>query len=221
MAPRARRGAIVGERKRCSGALPLHRSALHTSDSLHQPPDNDRLREQEWVAAAQRDPQAFAPLYERYHKLIFLFILKRVGDRDRAGDLTSQVFLKAMLALSRYQDKGVPFKAWLYRIALNEVLMHYRSRKGRIFMDVERADVVQLSTEIEAAGEGGAVSDIDRLTRALSRLRPVQCLLIELHWFDGLSYAEVGQVLGIAEAAAKMRTHRIVRLLRQYLSTAS
>ena len=182
-------------------------------------PPKDLDDEAAEVAAAQRDPQAFAPLYARYHKLIFLFIRKRVGSSDVAGDLTAQVFLKAMLAIARYSDRGLPFKAWLYRIALNEVLMHYRSAKGKVFMDIEAPDASRLLHDaINEGDEEQRISELAGLTSALSRLRPSQALLVELHWFDRLSYAEVGQVLGIAEAAAKMRTHRVLQQLRQYLS---
>ena len=179
----------------------------------------DQDAEHAGIRAAQADPQAFAPLYERYHKLIFLFIRKRVGSNDEAGDLTAQVFLKALLALSRYSDRGLPFKAWLYRIALNEVLMHYRRAKGKVFMDVDAPDASRLLHDAMNEGdEEQRIAELAGLTNALSRLRPSQALLVELHWFDRLSYAEVGQVLGIAEAAAKMRTHRVLQQLRKYLS---
>ena len=170
------------------------------------------------VAAAQRDPQAFAPLYERYHKPIFLFVRKRVGSNDAAGDLTAQVFLKALLALPRYTDRGLPFKAWLYRIALNEVLMHHRRAKGRVYMDIDAPDATRLLLEtLPQDADGQKADDMNRLTRALSRLAVPQAILVELHWFDGLSYAEMGQMLGIAEDAVKMRTHRVIQQLRRYL----
>ena len=177
--------------------------------------------EREWIASARQDPARFAPLYQRYHRPIFLFVLKRVGgDRDLASDLCSQAFLKAMLALPRYNDRGLPFKAWLYRIALNEVLMSQRRRKNKVYMDVERADVAALCHDMEFPADAARQADQDRrLTDALARLRPDQATLIELHWFDRLSYAEVGQVLGIGEDAAKMRTHRVLQRLRQYLVT--
>ena len=181
----------------------------------------DQDDEQAALRAAQADPRHFAPLYERYHRRIFLFILKRVGaDRDVAADLCSQTFLKAMLALPRYTERGVPIKAWLYRIALNEVLMHQRNRKGKAFMDVDRDDVAALCTDLDVSVDPTHQAEQDRrLTHALSRLRPEQATLIDLHWFDRLSYAEVGQVLGIGEDAAKMRTHRVLRVLRQYIGT--
>ncbi|MBK9195800.1 MAG: sigma-70 family RNA polymerase sigma factor [Flavobacteriales bacterium] len=179
-------------------------------------------QEESWIAAARRDPQAFAPLYERYHKPIFLFVLKRVQDRDLCGDLTAQVFLKSMAALPKYEGRGLPFKAWLYRIALNEVLMHFRRNKGKQFMDVAEPQAAALITYAAERDEDDDRSIdkelMERLARALGKLLPAQTMLIELRFFDGLSFLEVGQVLGIAEAAAKMRTHRVLGTLREYLA---
>ncbi len=185
-----------------------------------QPPDIEI--EQAWIAAARTDPQAFGPLYDRYHKPIFLFILKRVHDRELCGDLTAQVFLKSMAALPKYEGRGLPFKAWLYRIALNEVLMHFRKNKGKQFMDVAEPQAAALITYAAERDEDDDRSIdkelMERLARALGKLLPAQTMLIELRFFDGLSFLEVGQVLGIAEAAAKMRTHRVLGTLREYLA---
>ncbi|MFZ1686557.1 MAG: sigma-70 family RNA polymerase sigma factor [Flavobacteriales bacterium] len=177
-------------------------------------------QEEGWIAAARRDPQAFAPLYELYHKPIFLFILKRVQDRDLCSDLTAQVFLKSMAALPKYEGRGLPFKAWLYRIALNEVLMHFRRHKGRQYMDIDAPQAATLINNAVDQGDDDRSLDpelMERLTMVLARLQPVQALLIELRFFDGLSFQEVGHVLGIAEAAAKMRTHRVLGVLRKTL----
>lgn len=186
-----------------------------------QPPDIEI--EQAWIAAARKDPQAFGPLYDRYHRPIFLFVLKRVQDRELCGDLTAQVFLKSMAALPKYEGRGLPFKAWLYRIALNEVLMHFRRNKGKQFMDVAEPQAAALISY--AAGRDDVDEDrstdkelMERLAKALGKLLPAQAMLIELRFFDGLSFLEVGQVLGIAEAAAKMRTHRVLASLREYLA---
>lgn len=185
--------------------------------SAPTPPENNSAWERERIAAAQVDPRSFAPLYELHHKAIYLFVLKRLRDHDHAGDLTQQVFLKAMLALPRYRYTGVPFKAWLYRIAMNEVLMHFRSSQGRYFMDVETADAAALLEETTGQEARFTDDELGRLATALGKLRPEQASLVELHWFDGLSYAEVGEVLGIAEDAAKMRTHRVLQTLRGQL----
>ena len=127
----------------------------------------DRNEEEALIAEAKRRPEAFAPLYELHFGAIFRFILRRAGERELTNDLTQQTFLKAMLALPGYEPRGYPFKAFLYRIALNELKMHWRKRK-EVTMD--------------------------------------------------MSYAEMGQVLGLGEDAAKMRTHRVLATLRTYLS---
>ena len=166
------------------------------------------------IAAAKRSPEAFAPLYELHFAAIFRFILRRAGERELTNDITQQTFLKAMLALPGYEPRGYPFKAFLYRIALNELKMYWRKRK-EITMDMSYAEVRGLSEEI---GLEERDADMQRLAKALGRLQEDKARLIELRYMDGLSFAEMGQVLGLGEDAAKMRTHRVLATLRTYLS---
>lgn len=166
------------------------------------------------IEAAQRDPRRFAPLYDRHFEPVFRFVLVRCGARDLAADLTQQTFVKAMLALPRYRYTGVPFKAWLLRIALNEVRMFHRSRKGKVYMDLGSAETKGLLADTATADRE---EDLRRMEDALAGLKESSATLIELRYFDGLSYAEIGAILGIAEDAAKMRTHRVLRSLRDHL----
>ncbi|MEO8588530.1 MAG: RNA polymerase sigma factor [Flavobacteriales bacterium] len=165
------------------------------------------------IRAAQADPSRFAPLYDQYFVTIFRFILRRVRENDLTADLTQETFLKALLALPRYQDRGLPFRAWLYRIALNEVRMYWRKRK-EVVIDMSHAEVRGLTEEIGLAMEDDALR---RLSVALGRLEEGKARLIELRYMDGMSFAELGQVLGVGEDAAKMRTHRVLAQLRTYL----
>jgi RNA polymerase sigma-70 factor (ECF subfamily) len=175
----------------------------------------DAQQELTAIAAAKADPRAFTPLYSAYHAVIFRFIHRRTNHRDLSADLTQQTFLKALLALPRYESRGLPFRAWLYRIALNEVRMHWRKKKETV-MDLSWAEVRELRSEV---GVMEAEEDLQRLAGALSRLPAEKGRLIELRYIDGLSFIEVGQVLGIAEDAAKMRVHRVLATLRQYLGS--
>ncbi|MBL7952726.1 MAG: sigma-70 family RNA polymerase sigma factor [Flavobacteriales bacterium] len=165
------------------------------------------------IAAAKTDPACFAPLYERYFGDIFRFIDRRTSDRDLTADLTQQSFLKAMLGLERYEPRGLPFRAWLYRIALNELRMHWRKKK-EVLIDMSYAEVRGMTEEM---GLQMDETEMQRLSVALSRLDEERARLIELRYMDGLSFAELGQVLGVGEDAAKMRTHRVLGLLRTYL----
>ncbi len=166
--------------------------------------------EHEEIQRAQRDAQAFAPLYERYFADVFRFVYRRAGQRELTADLTQQTFLKAMLALPGYRPTGSPFRAWLFRIALNELRMHWRKRK-EVVMELTFMEVKGLR---EGIGLEETDDDIRKLSVALSRLAPEKARLIELRYMDGLSFLEVGHVLGIGEDAAKMRTHRVLHTLR-------
>ena len=122
--------------------------------------------------------------------------------------------LKALLALPRYRDHGAPFRAWLYRIALNEVRMYWRSNKGKVYMDLGAAETLRLLRDADLPD---AEEELRALEGALGRLREAPAALIEMRYFDGMSFAEIGQVLGISEDAAKMRTHRVLGALRSSL----
>lgn len=166
------------------------------------------------IAAARTDPRRFTPLYEYYFGDIFRFLLRRTGNRELTADLVQETFLKAMLALPKYQHRGLPFRAWLYRIALNELRMHWRKKK-EVLIDLSFTQVMGLSEEFDLRLDE---DDMQRLAKALSRLDEARGQLIQLRYMDGLSFSEVGQVLGIGEDAAKMRTHRTLAQLRTYLA---
>lgn len=175
----------------------------------------DAEQELHAIQAAKGDPQAFTPLYKEYHGTIFRFIHRRTNNKELSADLCQQTFLKALLAMPRYEPRGLPFRAWLYRIALNELRMYWRKKK-EIVMDLSWAEVRDLRSEV---GVMEADEDLGRLANALSRLPAEKARLIELRYIDSLSFIEVGQVLGIAEDAAKMRVHRVLATLRQYLGS--
>ncbi len=166
------------------------------------------------VEQAKADPRRFTVLYERYFGDIFRFVLRRAGDRELSADLVQETFLKAMLALPKYELRGLPFRAWLYRIALNELRMHWRKRK-EVVVDMSYHQVKGLSEEMQLPMED---DQLKRLATAMGRLDEERGRLLELRFMDGMSYLEMGQVLGIGEDAVKMRTHRVLAQLRTYLA---
>lgn len=198
------------------GATILIRSLLHGQDRIGRDrmeelkPDDSHL-----VRMAQADPARFAALYDRYFTDVFRFILRRAEGRDLTADLTQQTFLKAMLGLGKYEHRGLPFRAWLFRIAINELRMHWRKRK-EVHIDMSYSEARSMAQE--GAMEVYDENELQRLASALSRLDEARSQLIQLRYMDGLSFQEIGQVLGIGEDAAKMRTHRTLAQLRIYLS---
>ena len=171
---------------------------------------DSRKQELEWIRRAKKDPRLFAPIYDRYFHAIFRFILSRTGDEELTADLTSQTFTKAMLAIKGYEDRGYSISSWLYRIALNEVNMHFRKAKKSKEVALDERTVVDLAEE---ATEGES-RDPQLLIEALNELDETQVNLIELRFFEKKSFAEIGEIIAVAEDTAKMRVYRALKKLR-------
>lgn len=167
--------------------------------------------EQHIIDKATKDARAFAPLYTKYFKRIYLFLLKRCSDENLASDLCSQTFLKALNSLEKYDHRGVPFSAWLYRIAYNEFLLHYRSEKCKRAVYANQTDITILSNEIEENEDAHEREEI--LKRALAHLKEEELLLIEMKYFEHKQYDEIAEITGLSISNAKVKVHRIIKKL--------
>ena len=170
----------------------------------------------EWseIQAAQQDAAAFAPLYDRYYEPIFRFIYRRAPDESVAVDLCSQTFLKALQNLPRYQYRGVPFSAWLYRIASNEVAQYFRNSGKQRTVSLQERQVAS----VEAAtyqGDTAHELQMSQLVKALDYLKEKDLQLIEMRFFEERPFKEIADVLGITESNAKVRTYRILKRLKK------
>jgi RNA polymerase sigma-70 factor, ECF subfamily len=179
--------------------------------------------EAELVAQAKLDPQAFGALYERYVHKIYSYVYYRTGNAHDAEDLTAKVFQRALVSLDRYTSRGLPFSAWLYRIAHNLVANWHRDQGRRQMLplhEAARQDWQALRTEApELAVE--TREEQDRLLRAVRRLSAERQQLLVLKFVEHLSNAEIGQVLSRSEGAVKSLYHRTLLVLRDDLSTSS
>jgi len=171
------------------------------------------LAELKLVEAARADPQAFGVLYEKYYRQIFTFVYKRTGEEEVAGDLTSQVFLKAMLALPKFRFKGVPFSAWLYRIASNEVSQFHRETGRSRTISIDRPGMCRVQSLTEAKTEDpeeGKEEFLVILSETIDELNEEEVSLLELRYFEERPFAEVAFILGITENNAKVKTYRLL-----------
>lgn len=167
------------------------------------------MDDKQLIAAAKKNPNAFAGLYDKYFEQIFFFIFKRVQDEAVAGDVCQEAMLKAMANIHKYEDRGVPFTAWLYRIASNEVNLYFRRQKKMITVEIEDKHVKSMMTEIKVGNENNE-SDQDKLLKVLSNLKPEHAEIIELRFFMQYSFKEIAEFYDITEANAKMRLYRIL-----------
>ncbi|HET7037152.1 MAG TPA: sigma-70 family RNA polymerase sigma factor [Thermomicrobiaceae bacterium] len=176
------------------------------------------------VAAAKRDPAAFAPLYERYVDAIYRYAYRRVGSHADAEDVTAQTFQKALAALPGYQWRGVPFGAWLFRIAANVIAQRGRRGSREVLVDdlsyhLDRNDHNIAASDDDPARLFEARAEAGELLAAIRRLPLDQQRVLVLKFARGLSNREIGEALGRSEGAVKQLTHRAVRTLRELLVT--
>lgn len=168
--------------------------------------------ESRWISEAKKNPEGFSPLYKKYHEQIFRYIYQRMDDHDLAFDVTSQVFIKALKNIHRYEDRGFPFSSWLYRIAKSELYQAFRDRKARRTVNVESMHIFEMIEEIDGEENEAAKQ---KLLGLLSKLKETDLQLIEMRFFEKRSYREIGEILEIKENNAKVKTFRAVEKLKK------
>lgn len=182
--------------------------------SLHHKNDIDLKLEMQQVEAAKADPARFNVLYDNYYKSIFVFVYRRTGNEELSADITSQVFLKAIINIKKYEFKGVPFSAWLFRIAFNEVNMYFRKNNANRVVSLDHSSIIQIAAEVL---EDDNTQAQQRMMTALKQLDSDDIQLIELRFFEKRSFAEVGEITGITENNAKVKVYRILDKLKKVL----
>jgi RNA polymerase sigma-70 factor (ECF subfamily) len=164
--------------------------------------------------ASNGDHDAFGELYERYIGRIYNYVYYRTGNQSDAEDLTARVFYRAMRHITKYQDRGLPFSAWLYRIAHNLVANWHRdnSRKKEIALD----DTISIRYRGELP-EGAILKNEETayIRRLIQGLSPERQQLIILKFVEGLPNAEIGMIMGRTEGAIKSLYHRTLIALRK------
>lgn len=166
------------------------------------------------IERAKSDPDAFGELYELYVDRIYGYIYYRVGNIKDAEDLTARVFMRVLKALPRYVDRGAPFSSWLYRIAYNLVANFHRDRARRSKL---RVDALSDATNKPETPEEVVEREEDKewLSGVIQKLNEDRQELLTLKFYQGLTNAEIGELMGRTEGAIKSLYHRTLVVLRQ------
>ncbi len=165
--------------------------------------------------AQQRDQKAFAQLYERYFDKIYRYVVLRIGNKMEAEDVTQQVFLNALQSISSFRWKGVPFSAWLFRIAHNQVVDYLRKKTRQATESLDESLVISKSDPQLVVEQR---LDIEQLMLATKQLTKAQQEVIALRFVSELSTAQVAKVMGKSEGAVKALQHSAIVALRKALS---
>ncbi len=165
--------------------------------------------------AQHHDQEAFAQLYEEHFDKIYRYVTLKIGNETEAEDMTQQVFLNALQSISSFKWKGVPFSAWLFRIAHNQVVDYLRSKK-RTAVPLDESltssnsnDNPQLVVEQKL--------DIERLLLATHQLTEAQREVISLRFAGELPIAQVAKAMGKSQGAVKALQHSAIVALRKAL----
>ena len=186
---------------------------MSASTSTYHQTEIDIQNEEVILRRAIENPQAFAPIYEKYYLAIFKFVLQRVENEQYASEIVSDVFAKAIFNLKRYKFKGTPFSAWLYRVAYNEIATKFRkdNRNRTVNIPDERWSLF--------ASENNEIEDnnlsFKKLKLCLKKLKPNEVELIEMRFFEDRPFKEMGEILELTTENARVKTHRALKKLQK------
>lgn len=164
--------------------------------------------------AIKGEAEAFGLLYDRYQPQIYRFIFIKVGHREEAEDLTHQVFLKSWENIDSYNFQGFPFSSWLYRVARNQVIDYYRTKKINLSLE----SIVELKTENPNTKIIDDALDIEKVKKAISQLNPGQQDVIVLRFIEDFSPGETASILNKTETAVKLLQYRAIKNLKKILN---
>ncbi len=183
----------------------------------------DLKQEQDLVEKAKADPNAFGDLYDVYYSRILGYVVRRTASVPVAQDITSEVFLKALKNIRKFRWRGVPFSAWLYRIANNETARYFRSGKNAlVHWDAMSEDDAEPSPSaedelIEAEAELKRHSQYLSLHDNIRKLDIKYQEVITLRYFENKPINEISAILGKREGTVKSLLHRSVAKLKVFM----
>jgi RNA polymerase sigma-70 factor (ECF subfamily) len=180
------------------------------------PPEADVIDDQTLAQRAKTEREAFGVLYQRHVTAIYRYVYYRVGNAEDAEDLTAKVFARALKHVHNYNDRGLPFTAWLYRIAHNVVANFHRDNSRHPSVSFDEIDLHSAHHE-DADHKIDHDRDRERLLRAIRQLPDERQHLIVLKFVEQKQNNEIGQIMNRSEGAIKSLYHRTLLQLREVL----
>ncbi len=187
---------------------------LYYNQNMTKEKEREFTEEETLINQARTDPEAFGRLYERYVDKIYNYVYFRVGSTDDAEDLTARVFFKALKSISGYRHMGLPFSAWLYRIAHNLVANYHRDRSKVTEISIENLTITDTSQSSAPESQISKQEENAYLLKLINDLSPQKKELIILKFVQKLSNEEIGLVFGKTEGAIKSLYHRTLMELK-------
>lgn len=182
----------------------------------------ENRQELEWIQESKRHPEAFEPLFSKYQNSIFNYILRRTCNMALSKDLTASTFMKALEHIHQFQWKGIPFSAWLYRIATNEINQYFRKHRKTVPLTDELVGNLQSDSKTDAALLDAEEKEQGRnrsriVYKALIRLKKKYQDVLTLRYYEDLSIREISGILDIPENTVKTHMRRGLQQLKKLI----
>jgi len=183
------------------------------------------LSEEQFIQALKEDRSAFEQLYEAYYARLFNYTYKRIGDFETSRDIVSEVFLKAYLAIDKFQWRGISIQSWLYRITSNEIKLFFRSAQyvPRWVSQTYEEDLFReantnlVQEQARADAELTKYEQFLKVQQALKKIPVKYQEVIALKYFEQLQIKEIAQILNKKEGTVKSLLHRGIGLIKNNL----
>jgi len=177
------------------------------------------------IEKAKTDKEAFGELYEIYFSQIFDYILRRTANVDLTEDITSQVFMKVLENIQKYEWRGLPFSAWLYRIASNMLMTYYRQTKyiaptnlDDIEFLIRDENSTQEEVMIEQEDYEERVAKYEKIRKALFELKDEYAEIITLKYLEEKDNSEIAELLNITEGNLRVKLFRAIRKIKNIIN---
>lgn len=175
----------------------------------------EKYHELEILERSKENPKDFEAVYNHYFDDIFLFVKKRVVDKDSTFDIVQQVFFNALTSLKSYKHRGFPFSSFLYKIAINECNQYFRNSQKIRYVSIDEESADYLMEEFPFMEDDAR--SMKMLKQGFQKLSKDELNLIELRYFEKRSYREIGQIISISENTCKVKTHRVIKKLKKIM----
>lgn len=178
----------------------------------------DIASEKQLVMAAKTDSDSFAKLYDYYFPKVYAFVASKVYDQDIAEDLVSDIFMKMLKALPNFEWRGLPFGAWVFRIARNRINDHIRDLHKNQHVDLDHIKESHHQKESESPAAKAKQSELHhQVANLMTDLPEREADVIKLKFFAELSNKEIAQALAISESNVGVIIFRTLKLLKPEL----
>jgi RNA polymerase sigma-70 factor, ECF subfamily len=175
----------------------------------------DLLEEQQLVEKAKKDSECFGKLYDAYFPKVYAFIAAKIYDRDDVEDLVSETFMKALENLPRFEWRGVPFGAWIFRIARNTLNDYYEKHGKTKTTDIDTAYGVKEDEEKTSPFKKAALGELsEKVQEVLSSLPERELQVVQLKFFSELNNREIVKVTGLSESNVAVILYRTLRKIK-------